>query len=323
MEYSRKDIEELAKKSCFLKDNLEKVLRLSDLLDLIFSSPIGENLALKGGTAINFAYFNLPRLSIDIDLDYIQLSREKMMKDRGIIKKSLREMVEIEGYSISDKSKEHFALDSYVLNFINNAGNRDNIKVEINYLNRVHLYEKQKIRIKTPLFESNTDIGIVNKYDLFGSKISALINRAKPRDLYDINKMIENDMNMDVEELKKSAIFYALLGGARNFNEDTFSIIDEITEKEINRMLKPLLKKNDRFNYIDAKNKTKDFLNRLFVLSEREEEFIYNFEKGSYSPELLITKNMNPDIVFHPMAQWKIIHFQKAFENGDESVELE
>lgn len=232
-------------------------------------------------------------------------------------------MVEIEGYSISDKSKEHFALDSYVLNFINNAGNRDNIKVEINYLNRVHLYEKQKIRIKTPLFESNTDIRIVNKYDLFGSKISALINRAKPRDLYDINKMIENDMNMDVEELKKSAIFYALLGGARNFNEDTFSIIDEITEKEINRMLKPLLKKNDRFNYIDAKNKTKDFLNRLFVLSEREEEFIYNFEKGSYSPELLITKNMNPDIVFHPMAQWKIIHIQKAFENGDESVELE
>lgn len=88
-------------------------------------------------------------------------------------------------------------------------------------------------------------------------------------------------------------------------------------------MLKPLLKKNDRFNYIDAKNKTKDFLNRLFVLSEREEEFIYNFEKGSYSPELLITKNTNPDIVFHPMAQWKIIHIQKAFENGDESVELE
>ena len=50
---------------------------------------------------------------------------------------------------------------------------------------------------------------------------------------------------------------------------------------------------------------------------------LYNFEKGSYSPELLITKNMNPDIVFHPMAQWKIIHIQKAFENGDESVELE
>jgi len=80
MEYSRKDIEELAKQSCFLKDNLEKVLRLSSLLDLIFASAIGENLVLKGGTAINFAYFNLPRLSIDIDLDYIQLSREKMMK---------------------------------------------------------------------------------------------------------------------------------------------------------------------------------------------------------------------------------------------------
>ncbi|MDD4591841.1 MAG: nucleotidyl transferase AbiEii/AbiGii toxin family protein [Parabacteroides sp.] len=35
---------------------------------------------LKGGTAINLLFFNLPRLSVDIDLDFCQnLSREEML----------------------------------------------------------------------------------------------------------------------------------------------------------------------------------------------------------------------------------------------------
>jgi predicted nucleotidyltransferase component of viral defense system len=42
-----------------------------------------EHLALKGGTAINLTIFNLPRLSVDIDLDYTQnVDREEMLKSR-------------------------------------------------------------------------------------------------------------------------------------------------------------------------------------------------------------------------------------------------
>jgi len=37
-------------------------------------------LALKGGTAINLTIFDLPRLSVDIDLDFSQmLSRQEML----------------------------------------------------------------------------------------------------------------------------------------------------------------------------------------------------------------------------------------------------
>ena len=41
---------------------------------------LAEALALKGGTAINLTIFNLPRLSVDIDLDYSRnVSKDEMI----------------------------------------------------------------------------------------------------------------------------------------------------------------------------------------------------------------------------------------------------
>ena len=44
-----------------------------------------ESLALKGGTAINLTIFDLPRLSVDIDLDYAKNnSRDEMKNAIGV-----------------------------------------------------------------------------------------------------------------------------------------------------------------------------------------------------------------------------------------------
>lgn len=53
----------------FIRDTLEKVYRLADILEYLNTNPLlRESLGLKGGTAINLTIFNLPRLSVDIDL---------------------------------------------------------------------------------------------------------------------------------------------------------------------------------------------------------------------------------------------------------------
>lgn len=45
-------------------------------------------LALKGGTAINLTIFNLPRLSVDIDMDFSEnVPREEMLAIRKQIKR--------------------------------------------------------------------------------------------------------------------------------------------------------------------------------------------------------------------------------------------
>ena len=56
----------------FQRDVFEKVYRLKETLAFLNAEPImKEHLLLKGGTAINLTGFDLPRLSVDIDLDYI------------------------------------------------------------------------------------------------------------------------------------------------------------------------------------------------------------------------------------------------------------
>lgn len=75
----------------FNRDTLEKVTRLYNILRFFNTMPIiKNNLALKGGTAINFTMLNLPRLSVDIDLDYTNnIQKEDMLIERDNISNAL------------------------------------------------------------------------------------------------------------------------------------------------------------------------------------------------------------------------------------------
>lgn len=71
---------------------MEKVWHLMAILDGISIHPfLKERLVLKGGTALNlFFFFDLPRLSVDIDQNYIgQLNRQQMLLERPEVEKAL------------------------------------------------------------------------------------------------------------------------------------------------------------------------------------------------------------------------------------------
>lgn len=80
-----------------MRDTFEKVLRLSEILDFLNKDPLlKKSLALKGGTAINLTIFDLPRLSVDIDLDYtINENKEEMLENRKIVSEKIYVLREI------------------------------------------------------------------------------------------------------------------------------------------------------------------------------------------------------------------------------------
>ena len=85
--YNKIELEKVAKETGFIRDNLEKVVRLSNILEFLVSNDsLKRKLVLKGGTAINLTVFDMPRLSVDIDLDYCCNSdKDTMMADRAVI----------------------------------------------------------------------------------------------------------------------------------------------------------------------------------------------------------------------------------------------
>jgi len=308
--YDKSYISKRASEFGFARDTLEKVYRLSDILEFLNTEPkLKGKLGLKGGTAINLTIFNLPRLSVDIDLDYlINDSKDEMLHNREIINTTLARFMEIGGYNLSPKSKKPHSLDSWVYEYINLGGNKDNIKIEINYSLRAHVFPAQEMRIVTEHFESECKLNCLNAIEIFGSKINALLNRAAARDLYDTYRMIRFKLFDEMEEelLRKCVVFYAAIS-AREITKDFNTLaIDTLTNHKIKTDLLPVLTKRDSFDLDTAKKVVKDYLAELLVLTPSEKEFLDYFEKKVYIPQLLFDdKEIIKRIENHPMALWK------------------
>lgn len=136
----------------FVRDTFEKVCRLADVLAFLESDALlSKTLALKGGTAINLTIFDLPRLSVDIDLDYSEnVPREEMLAQREIITERIRKYMAAAGYRPSLKSKTYHALDSFVFEYVNAGGMKDNLKIEINYMLRAHVLPTTRRAVRLP-----------------------------------------------------------------------------------------------------------------------------------------------------------------------------
>jgi len=90
--FSTEYLDRLHQRTGFPAESLQKQMILLDLLREMSRHPfLGKKFALKGGTAINLFWFPLPRLSVDIDLNYVaSADRETMLKDRPLLEKELR-----------------------------------------------------------------------------------------------------------------------------------------------------------------------------------------------------------------------------------------
>lgn len=309
--YNKIELEKVARETSFIRDNLEKVIRLSNILEFLVSNDdLKGKVVLKGGTAINLTVFDMPRLSVDIDLDYCCNSdKETMMADRAVIGQEILGHMQSNGYTLHPSSKNTHALDSWVFSYLNAGGNRDNIKIEINYMMRAHILEPLTRKTSVPFIEE-VDVYALAPLELFGSKIKALIERAAPRDMYDVNRMIkENIFKEDqMDMLRKIVVFYLAVGG-KNIPEKAYSFerIRNIKFPQIRSALIPVLKKTEKFDFEEAKTNVISFLSGFLIPGDAEKDFIESFNQGEYKPEVLFDDHEIVErIKEHPMALWKM-----------------
>lgn len=311
IEYNKVELGKAAKERGFVRDTFEKVLRLKEILRYFNEDEyIRKHLVLKGGTAINMTIFNLPRLSVDIDMDFTpNYSKVDTETARKEITERLRRYMQEEGYHLSESSRYSHSLDSFLFQYQNAGGNRDNIKVELNYSLRSHIFTPVKRKIVTDAFDDSMEIRTLDPMEIFAAKTNALMNRAAARDLYDFNNMIFYGLfdESEYELFRKCIIFYASISAeVINKTFDT-SVIDRLNFSKIRRDLFPVLRKKDNFNLEERKTAAKKFIDQLMILTPEEKEYLNAFENKEYKPELLFAdeKILN-NIQNHPMAVWKM-----------------
>jgi predicted nucleotidyltransferase component of viral defense system len=314
--YDKGLLTEQARRLGFQTGAYEKVCRLTEVLRFLNETgELRESLALKGGTAINLTVFNQPRLSVDIDLDFMRnLTREETQTGRDRISDLLERYMTAEGYKRKDKSKRTHILDSFVYSYINAAGNSDNIKVEINYSLRCHILPS--VDVAALISEAFIPFAVrsLAPVEIFASKIVALSGRAAARDLYDLNNMVYYGLfdEPDITLLRKCAVFYLAVAGDVE-SGFSFERIWDITPHKIKTDLYPMIRNVEQFDLKAAQDRVSAFLAACMVLSGEESAFLKRFAAGYYEPELLFEDNeISKRVENHPMAAWRIKHIREA-----------
>lgn len=310
MQFDRILLGKQAKELGFVRDTFEKVCRLADVLTFMESDPLlAESLALKGGTAINLTILNLPRLSVDIDLDFSKdVSREPMLVERKQIFLHIKKYMEATGYSLSFKSKRYHALDSFVYEYINAGGMKDNLKIEINYMLRCHVLPVSRRTACLPWTSQTLTVLSVDPMEIFAAKTVALLNRAAPRDLYDMFNMWKFGLFDEIKEslFKKCVMFYSAIASEIVPEEFNLKGFENISPHKIKTDLTPVLRRGERFDLANAQKQVKTYLSDILKPKDAELAFWRAFADGKYQPELLFE---DPDILVrverHPMALWK------------------
>lgn len=309
MLYDKRSLGRKAGELGFNRSEYEKVCRLTDVLGFFETdSYLGTALALKGGTALNLTVFDVPRLSVDIDLDYnANVSKAEMTENRRIITDRISKYMQANGYILSDRSKTSHALDSFVFRYRNAVEMNDNIKIEINYMNRCHILPCEKRKISDGFSDFPVTSLCVNPTEIYGSKITALINRCTPRDLFDVKNITEsiNSDNIDKDMLRKIIVFYTAVSAEIISDEIDYSGIEAITQQSIKKELLPVLR-NNYFDAGEAKRICIDYLRELLVFTAGEKAFLSEFAGRHYHPELLFGESEElKRILNHPMALYK------------------
>lgn len=270
----------MAQQYGYVRDTFEKVLRLKEILMYINGEEfLREHLLLKGGTAINLTVFDLPRLSVDIDMDYIPNDKkDDMLVARQKISFLINTYMNNEGYRLLEGSRYMHSLDALYYQYINAGGNKDMIKIELNYSMRAHIFEPVYRNILPKVFDDGMVIRMVSPMEIFAAKGNALISRAAARDLYDWNNMIRARMfENDRELFRKCLVFYATISAEKvNRHFDT-SAIDTLDFDKIKRDLFPVLNRRERFELEERKRIAKEYIKDLMQITEREGEYMDRF----------------------------------------------
>ena len=308
-QYNRRELDAKSREYGFNRDTFEKVLRLRTILEFLNTQEyMRKHLLLKGGTAINLTVFNLPRLSVDIDLDFVpNLTREETMDERERLTDILKGYMSEQSYTLSGASRFSHSLDAFHYNYVNAAGNKDMIKIEINYSLRTHVLPSEDRVFVTDAFGEAIKVRTVAAMEIFAAKTNALISRAAARDLYDFCNMADVKLFSGEEDMfRKCIIFYATISAKEVNKKFDTSAIDSLVFSKIKSDLLPVLAMRKKFDLEGKKQQAKEYIASLLKPTEAEMDYMESFIAKEYKPELLFEDaEIIERLRNHPMALWK------------------
>lgn len=152
-----------------------------------------KTLALKGGTAINLFYRDLPRLSVDVDLTYVPIrDRKTSLGDIDVTFDRIAHMIQKRNPNLI--ARRELGIGNHKTR-ISVSHNHTKIKIEISPVMRGTVLSPITMSTSNAVVErfGFAEANVLAFEDLFGSKLHAAVDRQHPRDLFDVMLLFENE----------------------------------------------------------------------------------------------------------------------------------
>ena len=233
--------------------------------------------ALKGGTAINLFYRNMPRLSVDIDLVYIPI------EDYETALKNINDAFDRIAAAIKKKPQTQAQR-------IAGGGNQDtrievrdghaSIKIETSPVTRGTVCPTKMMQVQDAVDDKFgfAEMQVVAFEDLYAGKMVAALDRKHARDLYDI-KLLYDDAEMTEKLFRVFMVYVAcsrrpmheILTSSALSNIPSYHKFDGMTAETVTEA--ELISAHTKLCEDVKKRLTKDMIKFLLSLHDAEPDF--------------------------------------------------
>lgn len=268
-------------------------------------------MVLKDGTALNlFCFERLPRLSVDIDLNYIgELDREKMLNEKHMIMDAV-EQIMMQNQFERHRAPMRHAGGKLVWFYPSLLGQRGTLEVDINFMYRQPLFP---VVWKSPVIEEYKNIHgpVLDIHELAAGKLTALFDRSASRDWFDAHHLL-TQMSLDMSKLKLAFVVYLAMTDIDFVHMVPEKIDFDLTDLR-NRLIpvmhQPSVSRNGREIKEWATTRIEELreqLAKMLPLEDHERMFIHKIRsEGVISPELITNdSDMAERIINQPAVRW-------------------
>lgn len=315
---SREQLQRAASESGFQLESYEKVHALVRLLDGIRAHPfLPSRVALKGGTALNLFVFEVPRLSVDVDLNYVGASdREAMLAERPRIDLALQQVAGRMGLTVRRVPSDH-AGGKWRLTYATALGRPGAIELDVNFMLRSPLWPVARRSSREIAGLVATEVPVLDEHELAAGKLAALVARSASRDLFDARELLRRT-TLDRAKLRLGFVVY---GGINRLDWREITVEHVQTSAEdVDSQLAPMLRREVRPSKAailawteSLVRETRDLMSAVLPLEKNELEFLERLNgAGEIVPELLTADPAMQAIIHdHPGLKWKALNVKK------------
>ena len=180
------------------------IIVLEELQALYSDDFLSKRLCMKGGTAINKLYLaETSRLSVDLDFNHLG-SKEEVLQEKRAVRELIVEVLKKQDNSYDVHYERPYGLTRIKARYKTVGGPDQNFKIEISHVERFPILPPVKKKIKTP--DGLANVLSYTLEELTSTKLRALLERFKGRDIYDLYFI--SQLKPDSTVVRKMFLYY-------------------------------------------------------------------------------------------------------------------